>query len=174
MTKKPRKYGGEQFPRYFKADFELQQRVGTGTLDAEAVAKVQTFLDGVDVDVTPQLREHIDEIAKTLDEVKAISYDREQFLPVITRALMNIKGMSGMFHEMMVCRVSAFVLTFLEDVRKLDTDVAEIMRAYVKVSRTLLDLKIREETNPHGQSFLAEIRSACKRYYDKQAAAVKG
>lgn len=174
MAKKD-KYGyRETFPRYYKADFELQQKVGTGTLDAEAVSKVQGYLDSVQSDVTPQLRQDLIVIENALAEAKKVSYDREQFLGTITKPLMNVKSLSGMFHEMMVCRVSAFVLTFLEDVRKFDDDVAEIIGAYLKVANTLMDLKIKEETNPHGQSFLAEIRNACKRYYDKQAASVKG
>jgi hypothetical protein len=174
MAKKE-KYGHrDTFPRYFKADFELQQKVGTGTLDADAVSKVQAFLDQQVADVGPQLREMLADMDRILAASKETGYDREQFLPDITRPLMNIKAMSGMFHEMMVCRVSAFMLTFLEDVRKFDNDVVDIVGAYLKVAKTLLDLKIKEETNPHGQSFLQEIRNACKRYYDKQAAAVKG
>lgn len=174
MAKKE-KYGHrDTFPRYFKADFELQQKIGTGSLDAEAVAKVQAMLDAVKVDIVPELRGLLDDMSKILTEAKGTGYDREQFLPNITKPLMNIKAMSGMFHEMMVCRVSAFLLTFLEDVRKFDNDIAEIIGAYLKVTKTLLDLKIKEETNPHGQSFLQEIRNACKRYYDKQTAAVKG
>jgi len=174
MAKKD-KYGyKETFPRYFKADYELQQKIGTGTLDAESVAKVQQYLDSVQSDITPQLREDLSAMEAALTEARKTKYDREQFLNTITKPLMNVKSLSGMFHEMMVCRVSAFVLTFLEDVKKFDDDVAEIIGAYLKVSNTLLDLKIKDETNPHGQSFLAEIRNACKRYYDKQQASVKG
>lgn len=174
MAKKD-KYGyRETFPRYYKADFELQQKIGTGSLDGDAVAKVQQYLDTASSDVIPQLREDLAAMEKVLAEARTMNYDREQFLPNITKPLMNVKALSGMFHEMMVCRVSAFMLTFLEDVRKFDDDVAEIIGAYLKVTKTLMDLKIKEETNPHGQSFLAEIRNACKRYYDKQANAVRG
>ena len=172
MAKKD-KYGyRENPPRYFKADFELQQKIGTGQLDPEVIAKVQTYLDEVKIDVTPDLRNSLDVIASNLDEAKALTYDREQFLPAITRALMNIKATSGMFHQMMVCRVAAFVLTFLEDIKKFDNDIVEIITAYIKVTRTLMDMNITDETNAHGQQFLQEIRGACKRYYDKQSAAV--
>ncbi len=165
------KYGHrESFPRYFKADFELQQKIGTGTLDAGAVAEVQKYLDSVQADITPELQGYLAQIDAALADARGMTYDREQFLPAITRPLMDMKSMSGMFHEMMVCRISSFMLTFIEDVRRLDNDMMEIMSAYVKVTRAVLDLKIREETNPYGQNFLAEIRSACKRYYDKQAA----
>lgn len=174
MTKKD-KYGPrETLPRYFKADFELQQKVGTGQLDATAVARVQDYLDKVDIDVTADLRASMDVIAANLDEARALSYDREQFLPVISRELMNIKAMSGMFRQMMVCRVSAFVLTFLEDIKKVDNDVLGILAVYLNVVRSLMDRKITDDTNAHGQAFLQEIRAACKRYYDKQSAAVKG
>lgn len=169
------KYGyKESFPRYLKADFELQQKVGTGSMDPEAVAKVQNYLDSVKTDVTPQLKELLAELEKSLGEAREVKYEREQFLPKILRPLMNVKSISGMFHEMMICRVSAFILTFLEDVRKFDDDIVDIIAAYVKVIRTLMDLKIKDEINPHGQSFLAEIRSACKRYYEKQSSAIKG
>lgn len=169
------KYGfRESYPRFYKADYELQKKVGTGTLDPGAVAKVQQFLDSVQTDVGPQLREYLDEMESTLKDARALTYGREEFLPKITKPLMNIKSTSGMFQEMMVCRVSSFALTFIEDVRKFDNDIADILGAYIKVARLLLDLKIKDETNPHGQSFLTEIRNACKRYYDKQANAIKG
>ncbi|MCB1538685.1 MAG: hypothetical protein H6865_00100 [Rhodospirillales bacterium] len=174
MSKKE-KYGyRETFPRFYRADFELQQKVGTGALDADSVAKAQQYLDSVSVDVAPQIREMLTAMQTAMAEARKLSYDREEFLPAISKPLMDIKSISGMFHEMMVCRVAAFVLTFIEDVRKLDIDVLDILDAFVRVARTLLDMKIRDETNEHGQSFLAEIRAACKRYYDKQAAAKGG
>ncbi|MBU6235669.1 MAG: hypothetical protein KGQ41_07470 [Alphaproteobacteria bacterium] len=169
------KYGfRESYPRFYKADYELQKKVGTGTLDQGAVSKVQEYLDSVQSDITPELKLYLSEMETALNDAKQISYGREEFLSNITKPLMNIKSASGMFHEMMVCRVSSFVLTFVEDVRKLDNDVMDILGAYVRVSKTLIELKIKDETNPHGQSFLTEIRNACRRYYDKQAGAVKG
>ena len=169
------KYGyRESLPRFFKADHDLQRKVGTGSLDSGSVAKVQQYLDSVQTDIAPQLKEMLGRMDALMAEVKAMSYGREEFLPKLTKELMDVKSFSGMFHEAMVCRVSAFLLTFIEDVRKLDNDVVEIFGAYLKVAKTLVDLKIKDETNPHGQSFLTEIRNACKRYYDKQASAVKG
>jgi hypothetical protein len=169
MAKKD-KYGyKESFPRFYKADNELQQKIGTGTLDSAIVARAQEYMNSVTTDITPELRAHLDEIAAALAEARKVTYDREEFLPRILRPLMNVKSLSGMFQQLMVCRVSAFVLTFLEDVKKFDNDVADIVDAYTKVAKTLLDLKIKDETNPHGQSFLTEIRNATKRYYDKYA-----
>jgi hypothetical protein len=174
MAKKDKYAPRETLPRFYKADFELQKKIGTGTLDFATVAKMQAYLDALTTDVTPELRGHMDEILKILSEIQAMEYNREEFLPQITRALMNMKAISGMFHHMAVCRISAFLLTFLEDVRKFDNDVFEIVTAFTTVTKTLLDMNIRQETNPLGQTFLTEIRSACKRYYDKQAAAIKG
>lgn len=169
MAKKE-KYGHrETYPRFFKADHELQNRIGTGSLDPEALAKAHEYMSKVQTDIVPELRANLDHITGALAEARKINYDREEFLPGIVKPLMNVKSLSGMFQELMVCRVSAFLLTFLEDVKKFDNDVADIIEAYTKVANTLLDLKIREETNPHGQSFLTEIRNACKRYYDKHA-----
>ncbi|HEY8964343.1 MAG TPA: hypothetical protein VIN59_07785 [Alphaproteobacteria bacterium] len=169
MAKKD-KYGHrESFPRFYKADHELQQRVGTGQLDPDVITKAQDYMNNVQTDIMPELRKYLDEVTGTLSEARKINYQREEFLPSIVRPLMNIKSVSGMFKELMICRVSAFVLTFLEDVKKFDNDIVDIIEAYTKVVKTLMDLKIKDETNPHGQSFLTEIRNACKRYYDKHA-----
>jgi len=169
------KYGyKESLPRFFKADIELQKKVGTGSLDNGTIGKAQAYLDSIQTDITPQLREYLMQMETALAHAREINYGREEFLPQVTKPLMDIKSISGMFHEMMVCRVSSFVLTFVEDVRKFDADVTEILSAYIKVVKTLLDLAIKDETNPHGQSFINEIRAAIKRYYDKQAAAKRG
>ncbi len=169
------KYGyRETFPRFYKADYELQQKIGIGSLDPVAFSKAQEYLDSVQVDIIPQLRDILIEIETVLAEAAKVTYEREEFLPKITKPIMDIKSNAGMFHEMMVCRVSSFMLTFLEDVRKFDKDILEIIGAYIKVIKMLLDLKIKDEKNTLGQSFLAEIRNATKRYYDKYDQAVKG
>jgi len=169
MAKKE-KYGHrDTYPRFYKADNELQQRVGTGTLDPANVSRAQEYMNSYAVDIVPQLRMYLESLNSMLDEARTVNYQREEFLPPVLKTLMNVKSDSGMFQEMMVCRISAFVLTFMEDIQKFDNDIVEILDAYLKVSKTLLDLKIRDETNPHGQSFLSEIRAACKRYYEKRA-----
>lgn len=174
MAKKD-KYGyKESLPRFFKADVELQKKVGTGSLDNGSVGKAQAYLDSIKTDIAPQLRESLMLMETALANAREVNYGREEFLPDVTKPLMDIKSVSGMFHEMMICRVSSFVLTFVEDVRKFDADVTQILMAYVKVVKTLLDLGIKDETNPHGQNFINEIRAATKRYYDKQAAAKGG
>lgn len=167
MARKDKYAQGTSFPRFYKADLALQQKIGTGPLDPTAVARMQDYLDSVQVDITPRLRELLNTLETAITQAAPVAYDRDAFLPGISRPLMEIKSESGMFHEMMVCRVSSFVLTFLEDVRKLDRDVLDIISAYVKVARMLLDLKIQDEKNPVGQSCLSEIRNATKRYYDK-------
>jgi hypothetical protein len=165
------KYGfREAFPRFYKADPELKQKVGVGTLDPAVISKAQSYLDAVQTDVTPHLYEALFQIDTTLADAAQMVYGREQFLPKITKLIMDIKSNSGMFHELMVCRVSSFVLTFLDDVRNLDRGVFDIISAYVKVVKLLLDLKIKEDTNPQGQACLAEIKNAAKRYYDKRDA----
>jgi hypothetical protein len=169
------KYGfRESLPRFYKSDYELQQKAGTGTLDAEKIAKLQTYLDNVQVDIVPQLLESLGALQVSADEAAQINYGREEFLPQITKSIMDIKSNSGMFHEMAVCRISSFMLTFLDDVRKCDQDILNIIAAYIKVIKMLLDLKIKQETDPVGQTCLAEIRNVTKRYYDKSAAAIKG
>lgn len=174
MVKKDKYSNRETFPRFFKADFTLQNKIGTGTLDAEAVAKVQQYLDGVDTDVSADIRDSLAKIQSGLSAARSVSYGREEFLPQVIKPLMDIKALSGTFHEMMICRVSSFVLTFLEDVRAFDNDVVDIIDAYIKVVKVLMELKIKDETNPNGQSFLSEIRNACKRYYDKRTTATRG
>lgn len=173
MSAKKDKYAKtDGFPRFYKADFELQKKIGAGPLDQGVVAKVQAYLDSAKPDVKPQLRLYLAEIVMMIGTIESTGM-KETYIPIITRELMNIKSLSGMFHEMMICRVSAFVLTFLEDARKFDSHVVEIVSAYTRVINVLLTMSIKEETNPVGQELLTEIRNACRRYHGKQAIIMK-
>lgn len=167
MVKKDKYANTQGYPRFYKADTELQKKIGAGPLDQSVVAKVQAYMDSNKVDIKPELRMHLAEIVVMLGQIQATGMN-ETYIPVITRELMNIKSLSGMFQEMMICRISAFLLTFLEDARKFDNHVIEIVAAYTRVTKALLGLNIRDETNPHGQEFLTEIRNACRRYHGKQ------
>jgi len=151
----------------FKSDSDLKSRVGNGVLDPAAVVEAQRYLDTLQTDIAPQLGAYVLALQAAVDDARAGS--APQHLARLSRALMDVKAMSGMFGEMMLCRVSALLLTFLEDVRRLDGEVLQIVDTYLKVAKTLIHLKIRSETDAAGQTLLVEIRRACTRYYEKQS-----
>lgn len=164
------KYGfRESFPRFLKPDSELKAKVGSGGIATDVVAQAQDHRAALQTDVTPQLGTFLLALQAGIDEARNATTAQEKLLPRITKPVMNLKATSGMFGEMMLCRVSALVLTFLEDVRRLDGDVLLIMAAYLKIAKTLLHHRIRSETDPAGQVLLVEIRRACTRYYERQS-----
>ena len=165
------KYGfRESFPRFLKPDSELKAKVGSGGIATDVVSEAQNYLAARQTDVAPQLGTYLLALEAGIDEARNATTAKDQLLPRIAKPVMNLKATSGMFGEMMLCRVSALVLTFLEDVRRLDADILLIMSAYLKVAKTLIHLKIRSETDPAGQVLLVEMRQACNRYYERQSA----
>lgn len=164
------KYGyRESFPRFFKPDSELKSKVGDGGVASDLVAEAQSYLGGLDTDIAPQLGSYLLALHSILDEARTAASTPATLLPRLSKPIMNLKATSGMFGQMMLCRVSAQVLTFLEDIRTIDGDVLRILDAYGKVAKILIHLGITSETDPAGQMLLVEIRHACNRYYAKHA-----
>lgn len=174
MAKKD-KYGWrETFPRYYKADLELQQKVGTGTIDPKVIEAMQERMQAIATDITPELQKDLAVIEAARSAAHAQPYDGDMHRPAIVRAIMNIKSNGGMFGHLMVSRVAAHILSFLEDVKKLDPDVLEILGAFTKVTSVMLAKDMRDEKSAEGQVLLNEVRNACNRYHEKQQAAIAG
>lgn len=161
------------FPHFFKASAELQQKIGTGSVDTATLQRMQSYLDAVKIDVIPLLRERLVTLDERIAAARTVSYEREEFLNSILRPLMDIKSISGMFHWPVVSRISGFVLTFVEDVRRLDDNVLDIVDAHNRSVRLLLDRGTPEGSESHGTAFLTEIRNATRRYYEKFASSIK-
>lgn len=156
-------------PKFFKPDSGLKNKVGNGAPDRAAVGEAQRYLDTLETDIAPQLGTYVLALQTAVDDARGASALLPEHLARLSRPLMDVKAMSGMFGEMMLCRVSAMLLAFLEDVRRLDAEVLQIVDTYLKVAKTLIHLKLRSETDPAGQVLLVEIRQACTRYYEKHA-----
>ncbi|NBU58515.1 MAG: hypothetical protein EBS23_01810 [Betaproteobacteria bacterium] len=164
------KYGfRESFPRFFKPDTELKSKVGGGGVDADLLSEAHTYLEGLDTNVAPQIAAYLLALQAALDEARTAAATPTA-LPRLTKPIMNVKATSGMFGDMMLCRVSTLVLTFLEDIRTVDADILRIVDSYCKVAKILIHHGIRSETDPNGQALLVEIRQACNRYYARQSA----
>jgi len=162
------KYGYRaSVPRFFKPDSELKSKVGDGGVATDLVSEAQSYLEGLDTDVAPQLGIDLLALQAILDEARTAASAPTTLLPRLTKPIMNLKATSGMFGQMMLCRVSALVLTFADDIRTIDPDVLRILDAYSKVAKILIHLGITSETDPAGQKLLVEIRQACNRYYAK-------
>lgn len=174
MNRKDKYAARDGFPRFFRASAELQQKIGTnGTVDTATIERMQGYLDAVKIDVIPLLRERLDTIDERVASTRGIAYEREEFLNGILRPLMDVKSISGMFHWPTVSRLSGFVLTFIEDVRRLDNNVLDIVDAHNRSVRLLLDRGTPQGGETHATAFLTEIRNATRRYYEKYASAVR-
>jgi len=169
MVKRDKYASRDGFPRFYKASYELQQRVGTGTVEQARIEKAQEYLDTVQIDVVPLIREKLALLEDRIATAREVAYEREEFLTGLLRPLMDVKSLSGMFHWPVVSRISAFVLSFMEDVRRLDDDVLEIITMHNRVIRLLMDRNTPDDDDPHGQAFLTELRAATKRYYDRHS-----
>jgi hypothetical protein len=164
------KYGyRKSVPRFFKPDSELKSKLGDGGVSTDLVSEAQSYLRDLDTDVAPQLGIDLLALQAILDEARTAASAPAKILPRLTNPIMNLKATSGMFGQMMLCRVSALVLTFLDDIRTVDGDVLRILDTYAKVAKVLIHLRMTSETDPAGQTLLVEIRQACNRYYARHS-----
>lgn len=164
----------ERLPRVIKANNLLQQKVGTGKIDPFVLEKIQSYLDSVTIDFNEIAEPHLIKIKMLMDEAGRSPYGREDFIEEMVKPIMELKATGGVFNEPVIANVSGMVLGILENVRRLDDDMLDILRSHNIAINTIVHAGIRNVDDRRAIDLMAELKQACMRYYNRTRAASMG
>ncbi len=162
----------EKFPRVIKANNLLQQKIGTGKLDPFILDRIQAYLDSVSVDFEKIAEPHMKKIMMLMEEIPRNDYGREEFIEELVKPIMELKATGGVFNEPVIANVSGMVLGILENVRKLDDDMLDIIKVHNRAINTIIKTSIKTVDDRRAIEILAEIKHACMRYYNRNRTAM--
>lgn len=150
------------------ADYSLRDKIGTGKLDATTIPAMQRAAkENMGKDVPHLIKTQLAAIKALLDEAAPMSYGREEFLPALSRKVMDVKSLSGMFAFPTICAPASVLLDLLDEASRLDNDVMEIISGFLRLS--VRQLEDEKQDTYDAQKLATSIREACKRYQDKAA-----
>jgi hypothetical protein len=154
----------------YKANTDLKQKVGSGTISPELIEKAQKGIEDNDVDFSPLGLQFLNELDEALIDVqKNLHADKfESQKQDLTQPVMELKANAAMFHFNLVGNLASIMLNFLETIDSLDTDALSIVRAHHDTLRGIISNNMRGDGGDKGKICIQELEGACARYYKKK------
>lgn len=162
-----------QAPRR-KAEFTkppniLKDKVGSGGLGDEILAKAQKLLEENTVDFAPLGEMYLSALIQGVETTKnaGAAEDNEYLISCMLYPAMQLKANGGMFHYPLITRVADKLIQFLEVIDEPDIEAIEIVMAFHTTMQAILKGNISGDAGKHGEELLKALDSACLRYFEK-------
>ncbi|MCD8498229.1 MAG: hypothetical protein LRZ85_09310 [Alphaproteobacteria bacterium] len=156
--------------KVIKANYELQQRVGTGTLDEEKVAECEKIIQENNIDFAPMATDFLNKLAQAIQFAKSPDVDLVQAKQKMTQPVMELKANAAIFKYDLIGTLANVMLSFLEAVKTIDKTVIDIVEAHHKTLSIIVLKKMSGDGGEAGKLFEQELKEACKRYFTKASA----
>ena len=153
----------EQDVKRIKASLDLQKKIGTGVIDEKKIERAQDVIRNNKVDFAPVAKPHLDELSRAIKSTMALKSpaDEKQILESYMTPIMNIKANAATFNFELISGLAGIVLTFLEDVKKYDRKVLQIVDLLYKTVLLILARRISGEGGVEGRALLAAFQEVC-------------
>ncbi len=152
-------------PKVIKANYMLQNKVGAGPLDRNAVDRCQDVMDNNDVDFAPLGMEYLNKLKEAIDKTKSGDLTKDQAVQAMTEPVMQLKANAATFRYTLIGNLANVMLSFLEAVSEIDKVVIEIVDAHYKTLTAIVMKKMQGDGGAAGKQMEEELKAACKRYF---------
>lgn len=164
-------YEGEA--RITKASKALQQKAGTGDIDAALIKKADKFIEDNTEDFEPLAAELLQRLGDLLAHIRKEHDYSSQSQAALVDAVMQVKANGRMFKYDLATSLATITLDFLESIPQLDDDVLKLVEALQASLRIIIHRKIKGTGGLDGHNLRTEMEDACQRYFKKKPQAPK-
>ena len=160
---------GDPETKRIKANLDLQKKVGTGSIDEKKVEKAQEVIKNNKVDFAPIAKPHLDELSKAIKASLGLKNppNEKEILESYMTPIMNIKANAATFNYSLISGLAGTVLTFLEDAKKYDKKVVQIVDLLYKTTLLILARKMSGDGGPEGRALLNAFHDDCQKTMKK-------
>lgn len=154
----------------YKANVELQQRIGSGPLDPKLIERAQKAIEENNIDFAPLGLQFLEELHSALDRIeKKIDPQMiDEQKRMLTEPVMELKANATIFHYSLVGNLANIMLSFLESITEIDKDALSIVRGHHDSLKAIITGKMKGDGGKNGQVMMSELKDACARYYKKR------
>jgi hypothetical protein len=158
----------EKKARMIKASTLLQAKVGLGPLDEKVLNRCQDVMDNNKVDFAPLAREYLATLGDVIDQARAGELNRDRAMHAITEPVMQLKAHASMFRYTLVGDLANIMMSFLESITEIDSNVIDIVDAHHKTLKTIISKKLEGDGGRSGETLKSELNDAIRRYSAKK------
>lgn len=153
----------------YKANFMLQQKVGSGPIDERVIAQSQKVMDENDVDFTPMGLDFLSKLKTAINQASDTNIDMKIRKQALTAPVMELKANAAIFGYPLIGNLANIMLSFLEAITEIDSDAIQIVGAHHTTLHAIVVKKMKGEGGEHGAIFISELKDACARYFARRA-----
>jgi hypothetical protein len=158
----------ENEAKIFKANFKLQQKVGSGPLDERKVQESQQVIETNEVDFGPTALEILEKLEKAIKRSQDSTANMQEAKALLTTPVMELKANAAIFKYALIGNLANIMLSFLEAIKDLDKDAVEIVKAHHNTLHMIVVRKMSGDGGEGGKMLMKELQQACDRYYKKR------
>ncbi|MGB1077019.1 MAG: hypothetical protein ACPG05_01825 [Bdellovibrionales bacterium] len=155
-------------PTIHKADKSLQNRVGKGALDEEALKKAQEVIEDASEDFEPLAMAFLSKLKTAIEAAQNNNGTNDELIHGMTSPVMELKANAKMFQYALVSSLANIMLGFLETIKDLDKDAIDIVAAHHQTLNLIIIKKMKGDGGAHGKLLQTELRDAVHRYFAKR------
>jgi len=155
--------------KVIKASLELQKKVGRGDIEDHKIQRAQEVMNENKVEFGPVAKPHLDELRALVKEISQSRGDKSdrELLQSLMTPTMNIKANAATFNYPLISNLTGIVLTFLEDARRYDRKVLQIVDLLHKTILLVLARKMTGDGGPQGQALQTAFQDLCLKFVRK-------
>lgn len=156
--------------RVIAASKELQQRIGTGEIDANTVKRAQTVMDSNKVDFGPLARPYLTALSSAVSDArqKKGTLDK-QTLETISTPIMNLKANAATFNYSLISALGGVVLNFLESHDKPGRKTLQVVDLLNKTIMLIVARKMTGDGGEIGAALQKAFKDVCRWCIEKEA-----
>lgn len=157
--------------RKIPASRELQARIGTGSINEDAVDRAQNVIESNQVDFAPMAKAELENVENVLKRVKGGEVESQTAIQEVSLPIMNLKANAATFNYPVISSVAGTVLSLLEEFDTFNKDLVTVVDNMHKAILVALMQNMRGEPGDAGKMLVNEFRQVCKAYLLKAKAA---
>lgn len=150
--------------KIIKASRELQNKVGTGTINEEKISAAQKIMDDNKTDFAPLAKPELDKLRKAIEKAREDSSNPDAIMKSLKTPIMNLKANAGTFNYGFLSKLTGTVLLFLEDVKTPDRKIIQIVDVLHKTILLALAYQMRGDGGKNGKVLLHIFEELCEKY----------
>lgn len=154
-----------------KANRDLKQRIGPGSLEESVLEKCETVMAENEVDFAPLAQTYLNELKTAIHKARQNPEQREAIRSEVIAPVMQLKANAGTFKYQLITKLANIMLGFVEAIPSVDATVIEIIDAHHKTLTAIITRKLTGDGGQAGQMMAQELEAACKRYFSKNTQA---
>ncbi len=156
-----------QEPKYITPPNFLKQKVGTGGLPPDMIAKAQKMIDNSAEDFSSYTKSYVKNINSDIEKTINSQFRTHEQVTNMIYPVVQLKAHGAMFNQHLISEIAASALSFLESIHVLDDDAINVIRVHYDALLPISQNRIYGFGGAAGDVLIKELHHVCDRYYKK-------